>query len=168
MEILNEEALIKQYLDKVEYFASLYSNNYEDRKDLIQEGQIGLLSAIRNFDSKRNVSFSTYAGHCIKNRILDYLRKVEDMPIEPEIEIEDSSLGPEELLLFKDYLNSFKSQLSDFEYNVMTYMLDGYTNAKIAENLETSVSSIYNANQRIRQKLSAILNPATSAYAERK
>lgn len=42
--------------------------------DLIQEGHVGLLEAIRRFDPHRGVSFSTYAGFWIRAMIMKYIR----------------------------------------------------------------------------------------------
>ena len=45
-----------------------------DIEDLVQEGMIGLIKAHRSFNKKANIKFSTYAGRCIENQILVYLR----------------------------------------------------------------------------------------------
>jgi RNA polymerase sigma-32 factor len=42
--------------------------------DLIQEGHVGLLEAIRRFDPHRGVGFSTYAGFWIRAMIMKYIR----------------------------------------------------------------------------------------------
>lgn len=43
--------------------------------DLIQEGSIGLLKAIRTFDENKSVEFSTYATICIRNEMRNYAMK---------------------------------------------------------------------------------------------
>lgn len=43
--------------------------------DLVQEGSIGLLKAIRTYDSSKSVEFSTYATICIRNEIRNYAMK---------------------------------------------------------------------------------------------
>ena len=45
-----------------------------DSEDLIQEGMMGLLSAIREFAPEKGSSFRTYAETCIRNRILSAIR----------------------------------------------------------------------------------------------
>lgn len=42
--------------------------------DLIQEGQIGLLKAIENFDHESGFNFSTYATWCVKGRMRNAIR----------------------------------------------------------------------------------------------
>ncbi|MFP6664534.1 MAG: FliA/WhiG family RNA polymerase sigma factor [Deltaproteobacteria bacterium] len=48
--------------------------------DLISWGTLGLLDAMRKFDSDREASFSTYAQYRIKGSILDYLRRCDWLP----------------------------------------------------------------------------------------
>lgn len=42
--------------------------------DLIQEGTVGLIEAVENFDHARGVAFPTFAWPRIKGRIINYLR----------------------------------------------------------------------------------------------
>lgn len=44
-------------------------------EDLFSVGTIGLIKAVNSFSLDRNVKLSTFAGKCIKNEILMYLRK---------------------------------------------------------------------------------------------
>jgi RNA polymerase sporulation-specific sigma factor len=45
------------------------------KRDVEQEGMIGLLRAARTFNSSYNVSFATYASRCISNEIYMYYRR---------------------------------------------------------------------------------------------
>lgn len=45
-----------------------------DSEDLFQEGMLGLLSAIRGFDARRDASFRTYAEVCVRNRLYSAVR----------------------------------------------------------------------------------------------
>lgn len=47
-----------------------------DKQDLVSSGCIGLLKAIKSFDTSKNLEFSTYAAKCIQNEILIFLRKI--------------------------------------------------------------------------------------------
>ena len=40
-----------------------------DSEDLIQEGMLGLLAAIRGFQSGKETSFRTYAEICVRSRL---------------------------------------------------------------------------------------------------
>lgn len=155
---MNEEQIIDQYYGRVRFLAEKYSRNPAETEDLLQEGLIGLLSAARNYNPEFGVSFSSYSSRCITNRMLDFLKSRTEELLDEDYDIQDVSANPEQDYLLKEYLISFKEKLSEYEFNVLNLMLDGYTNACIADRLGKSVGSVYNASQRIRQKLSAEFN----------
>jgi len=64
--VRNSEALVR-------YYAGLYSPDKLD-EDLLQVAYEGLLKALKRFDPKRGVMFSTYATHCIIGEIRHELR----------------------------------------------------------------------------------------------
>ncbi len=79
----NEEQLARvvQYGSKLVYhFANLYARG-SVRDDLVQAGFEGLLKAIKRFDHKRGIAFSTYASHCILGEIKHYIRQEISMNI---------------------------------------------------------------------------------------
>ena len=43
--------------------------------DLVQEGTIGLIEAVENFEPERGVAFSLYASYRIRGRMLNYIEK---------------------------------------------------------------------------------------------
>ena len=47
-----------------------------DKNELVSIGNMGLLKAIKSFDSSKNIQVSTYAAKCINNEILMFLRKI--------------------------------------------------------------------------------------------
>ena len=49
-------------------------------EDLISWGTMGLLDAMRKYDSDRDASFATYAQYRIRGSILDYLRRCDWLP----------------------------------------------------------------------------------------
>lgn len=46
-----------------------------DLDDLYQEGLLGLMHAVENYDEKRNILFASFASKCIENEIRTFLRK---------------------------------------------------------------------------------------------
>lgn len=48
--------------------------------ELINDGVIGLIEAVRKYDPGRGVAFSTYAGHRIRGAMLDGLRRRDPLP----------------------------------------------------------------------------------------
>ncbi len=61
-----EARLLQSQLALVGRLTQLYQLKGIDRRDLFQEGAIGLLQAIRRFDPSRGVRLSTYAAHWIR------------------------------------------------------------------------------------------------------
>ena len=43
--------------------------------DIIQEGTVGLIEAVENYDYQRGVAFSLYAVHRIRGRMLNFVKK---------------------------------------------------------------------------------------------
>lgn len=67
-EILNEN---KSFLYKM---VSRYYNSGIDQDDLMQQASLGLFTAIKRFDSTRNIAFTTYAIWWIRQRINRYVQ----------------------------------------------------------------------------------------------
>lgn len=69
-----EQQLMEQNLPLVIAIAKRYLNSGYDMEDLKQLGSIGLLKAIRKFDTSYDVCFSTYAVPLIAGEIRRFLR----------------------------------------------------------------------------------------------
>jgi RNA polymerase sigma-B factor len=68
------EALVVYHRSLVEKVARRFVDTGEPMDDLVQEGYLGLLTAIDLFDTSFSVKFSTYAHHLITGQIRHYLR----------------------------------------------------------------------------------------------
>lgn len=66
--------LVERNLRLVAHIVKKFDNTGEDMDDLISIGTIGLIKAIRTFDSSKNTRLATYAARCIENEILMHLR----------------------------------------------------------------------------------------------
>ena len=64
-----KQKIIEHNLRLVVDIAKRYSNNGIEFSDLIQEGNIGLMTAVNKFDYKRGFKFSTYATWWIRQAI---------------------------------------------------------------------------------------------------
>ena len=76
MKLGNKEArdqLIKSNLRLVVSIAKKYFNRNISIMDLIEEGNIGLIKAIDNYDISLGFEFSTYATKIIKNEIVQFI-----------------------------------------------------------------------------------------------
>ena len=60
-----EHTLVVRFMPLVRIKARPYFLIGADHSDLVQEGSIGLFSAIRDYDCEKHTSFRTYANLCI-------------------------------------------------------------------------------------------------------
>lgn len=171
-----EEALAERYARLVRACARPYFLNGGDSEDLIQEGMIGLLSAIREFDAGKGASFKTYAETCIRNRIQSAIRSAarkkhaplnDGIPLDDILSDESQSLGapyyqrsPEEQVLAreteKEFISAYSQRLSKLEVQVLNLYLEGFSYQEIAARLNRDTKAVDNAVQRIRKKLAGI------------
>jgi len=177
-----EEILIEKYKGLVRAKAKAYFIAGAEAEDVVQEGMIGLMKAVRSFDANREASFKTYAGTCINNQILKAIRKAErekNQPLNDAISL-DNHLGekdenltigdiikgsmfdePEEKVIYEDTLerlgNISTHTFSPLEAQVLRAKIAGKNYQEIAEELGKSPKAIDNALQRIRKKIMAFL-----------
>ena len=69
-----EEALLSRYTRVVRMCARPFVLAGGDSEDLIQEGMMGLLSAIRQYDAKIQVPFKSFAEVCINRRLFSAVK----------------------------------------------------------------------------------------------
>ena len=162
--------IISKYRAAVEAAVSKISDSPIERDDLIQEGLIGLLAAIRSFDLGRETAFGTYCYTCINNSLQTALRKVSRkkdvpqnivVPLEEEfINFKNTALSAEESFLAQESVslltNQLQNELSDFENNVLRMHMIGCSYKEIADKLGKTPKAIDNAIQRIRNKLKVV------------
>lgn len=154
--------IVRRYLPAVRYMASAYPASVRD--DLVQEGIIALLGAVKSFSADKNAKFSTYAAVCIKNRMLSALGR--NTPIsEDEADLEElvyqDEDHPEEIVIEKEKTEELygrvESELSEMEWSVFRLFVGGMSYGQIAKILGLSEKSVDNAIRRARSKLKNIL-----------
>ena len=69
-----EESLMRKYKEIVKIKSRYYYMAGADEDDVVQEGMIGLLKAIRQYDPEKEVSFATFAGVCITRQNISAIR----------------------------------------------------------------------------------------------
>lgn len=73
-----KEQIVSKYIPLVKYIASrviIGKSKYIEYEDLVSYGMLGLMDAIRKFDERKGMKFSTYASIRIKGAMIDELRK---------------------------------------------------------------------------------------------
>ena len=171
-----EEALAERYARLVRACARPFFLNGGDSEDLIQEGMLGLLSAIREFNAEKGASFKTYAEICIRNRIQSAIRSAarkkhaplnDGVPLDDILSDESQSLGsqyfqrsPEEQVLAreteKEFISAYSRCLSKLELQVLNLYLEGLSYQEMAAALGRDTKAVDNAVQRIRKKLASL------------
>ncbi|BDU51163.1 sigma-70 family RNA polymerase sigma factor [Haliovirga abyssi] len=171
----NEDA-VNEIFTEYKDFVYIKSKNYfligADHEDLIQEGMIGLLKAIRGYDSNKLASFKTFASICIKRQLISAIKssntkknKALNKVVNDYVDDNyDSSkylesyiiYNPEEIYISREQIEGLKSylkkNLSKFEYNVFKKMMCGESYTEIAETMDKKTKAIDNAMQRIKRK----------------
>ncbi len=146
-----------------------------DEEDVSQEGMIGLLKAIREYDENRDASFSTFAVLCIRSQIKTAIRsskRQKNLPLneyisiygdgdddsrQSEADAPDFSYEPERMIIEKEQLEGLNMrlnrELTSYEREVLDLFLEGLPYQEIADRLGKDKKSIDNALKRIRNKL---------------
>jgi RNA polymerase sporulation-specific sigma factor len=176
-----DEEAVGLVIENYKGFVTMNARNYfllgAEKDDLIQEGMIGLLKAIRAYDTEKAASFKTFATICVKRQIITAIKKAnsnKNKALNTSIGIENEnketnreldyfrglssyqSYNPEELALSKEQINGLKDyleeKLSPLETTVFKYMVKGYPYKEIAEIMNEKVKAVDNAIQRIKRK----------------
>lgn len=99
----NNNRLIEHYLHLVKpivlRMSPLYKTTFRDYDDLISNGVLGLMDAIRKFDRDRNIKFETYAQQRIRGSVLDYMRQQDWIPSNMRKEIKLVKRAYEEMTM---------------------------------------------------------------------
>ena len=170
-----EETLVTRYHRFVRTCARPFFLVGGDSEDLTQEGMVGLIRAVREYDASKEASFRTFAETCIRNRLYSVLRAAardkhkalnQSVSLDtPEFDSHSYTSGtnnlaqrnPEDFLIDREHtaalLSGVRKQLSEFEAKILGYYLDGLSCREIAETVGKPPKSVDNAVQRIRRKV---------------
>lgn len=182
--LIQAQAGDEEAIDKIikQHKNSIYRNGRNfflkdgDFNDLIQEGYIGLIKAIKNYNEDKDASFSTFANLCIKRQMITAMKKSNTekyKTLNEAINNEEFSdkkerinyktapsliyCSPEDILLGKELLNLLEKyldeNLSGLEKNVFYHLVKQQTYVEIAEILDQSPKRIDNTIQRIKRKV---------------
>lgn len=172
------EKLIEHNLRLVVYIAKKFENTSVDTEDLVSIGTIGLIKAVNGFDPEKKIKLATFAGRCIENEILMYLRKT--VRLKTEVSLDEplnvdgegnelllgDVLGTDNDLVFKNLETTVEKQLlaeglkklSERERKIvdLRFGLDGgeeKTQKEVADLLGISQSYISRLEKKIIKRL---------------
>lgn len=182
-----EEKLIKHNLRLVAHIVKKYNFQKIEQEELISVGSIGLMKAIKSFNSEKGNSFSTYASRCIQNEILMMIRSqrkyMNEVSLEDKVKtdkegndvslidiLEDTSENisekAETKILFQKVMEIIDKTLSTREKEIINlrYGINGETpktQSEVAEKLNISRSYISRIEKKaikeIRQNTAHLL-----------
>ena len=173
------DQIVRRYRGFVRLKASSYFLLGGDNEDLIQEGQLGLFKAVRDFRTDRESSFRNFAELCITRQMITAVKTAsrnKHAPLnqyvsfaqtpaaggEGDSTLEEVLPGPsvddpasrviatEELQSLVECLTSV---LSELESEVLSLYLDGRSYEEIGERLECDTKTVDNALQRVKRKV---------------
>ncbi|MCH1974263.1 sigma-70 family RNA polymerase sigma factor [Muricomes sp. OA1] len=155
-----------------------------ENEDLIQEGMIGLIKAVRDFSPSQGASFASFAELCVSRQMytaIEASKRKKHMPLNSYISLYEAGEGtdeekkiplidtiepvvennPETLYFGREmtevFVEELKGNLSALENHVLYLHLMGTDYKTIAELLGKSPKAIDNALQRIRGKAEKLL-----------
>ena len=137
-------------------------------EDLVQEGMCGLFSAVNGYRGDGG-SFGAYAGACIRNKILDAVKKNNgdktkaiNNPYPIEIVDKLAPDNPEDEVITqegaRELLQRMKQVLSELELEALKMYVDGMTMAEISSALGVNLKSVDNALNRAKTKTRKLIS----------
>ena len=162
--------LLSRYTSLVKQTARPFFLYGGEVEDLVQEGMLGLYKAVKSYNNQS--SFKPYALLCIKRNILTAIKlasrdkhkilngSLDFSSVEEDTADKyfgDSSFDPAEMFdereSREEFMQKLKGLLSDLEFEILKYYLEGYTYNEIANKIGKTFKSVDNAILRIRKKI---------------
>lgn len=159
------DELIRRYMRLISIKASkMTTKSNMEFDDLVSEGLLGLLNAIRCFDAEKSSSdggFRAFADICITNRMKTAVVGVKNnVNLDYNYDfnqIEDEQISTEDFIIDREQNSELFAKLSNVltetEFSVLQLYLKKYSYSKIAEKIGITEKSVDNALQRSRVKL---------------
>jgi len=181
----SDEELIKKYQDGDQAILNFICEKYKplvlkiskkyflvggENEDLIQEGMIGLFSAIGDYDTSSGATFFHFAQMCIDRQMIKAIEasnRKKHSPLNAYVSLYDddgeeldepgfTSDDPAELIIEAEENNSLidrlKENLSPMENKVFDLYMQDFDYREIAAKLGKAEKSIDNTLTRIKQK----------------
>ncbi len=152
------ERLILAYRPMVFWLAKKFRVPYNAYPDLIQEGMIGLIAAVDNFETARNNRFITYAYYKVRGRMANFLQRSEakaPLPVEEEYlerpdSFEDDLDRMEWHLAIREGMETLPRKEMEI---VRSLVLEGRHAADVASEQGVGVSHVYRLQRRALARL---------------
>jgi RNA polymerase sporulation-specific sigma factor len=154
----SRERIILAYRPMVFWLAKKFRVPYNTYPDLIQEGMVGLISAVDNFETARNNRFTTYAYYKVRGRMANFLqrsearapRPVEDEYLESPDSFEEDIDRIEWSLAIKEGMSSLPRKEREV---VRSLIVEGRKAADVANEHGVGISHIYRLQRKALSRL---------------
>lgn len=143
------QRIIESYQPLVYKIASRITCHEELIFDLIQEGTVGLIESVENYNYEFGVRFSTFASRRIRGRMIDYLKRLR------------SYQDALEVAVYEDAVEDFLAQFADDQVNVEEQVTAGIIN----EQVNQAISRLNPKEQKVIYDL-YLLDKEPSATAQ--
>jgi RNA polymerase sporulation-specific sigma factor len=152
------ERIIMAYRPMVFWLAKKFRVPYNAYPDLIQEGMIGLIAAVDNFEVSRNNRFITYAYYKVRGRMANFLQRSEaraPLPVEDEyLERPDSFEADLDKIEWQLAIKEGFEHLPRKEKEVISSLIiEGRRASDVATEQGVGVSHIYRIQRRAITRL---------------
>lgn len=135
-----------------------YSNNYDDAKDILQEGFIKVFTKINQFNSSG--AFEGWIRKIFVNTALEHYRSNKYHQKETDVEFANENLHDDftiEKMTQKEILEILNNMSPGFRNVLNLYVIEGYSHAEIAEMMQisegTSKSQLSRARVVLKQEI---------------
>lgn len=181
-----ENELVARYAPYVRYkirVSGFYLSSNGDHHDILQEGMIGIMKAVKDYQPDKGMSFRSFAELCIarqvitavktatrgKHRMLsesvDLLGPLPGNASDNPVMLHELIPGPAssqayEVLRRAEMMEQFYRSvplLTSLEAKVMSGILNGLAYSEIGSQLGCNVKTVDNAMQRAKRKLRPVL-----------
>jgi RNA polymerase sporulation-specific sigma factor len=177
-----KEEMILKYLPMVKHIARRHYAPFLEFEDLMQEGFIGLLSAIDEYNSDYDIKFSSFAYICIIRKVYNVIKQCngnkhkalnkalsfqaavagnDTRTILDLIPDDNASSDPVHIIetqtTNQDIDELLNAHLSLLEYSVVHLLLQGYACTEIERALGVKAKVVDNARTRVKMKLRRLL-----------
>ena len=151
--------LVERYTPMLNKVISLFHGSFVESGEAYNEAYTTLYRAAASYDLSKadDVTFGLYARICIYRRLCDMVKR--ELPTDDSIDesVEEVGVGIEDELVAKERMQramrAARELLSDYEYEVFSLYVMGYTTAEIAAELQKTAKSVDNAKNRLWRHL---------------
>lgn len=152
--------LVDRYMPLINALIVSMKPRSVEYEEAFSEACISLHRAAKSYNlSQKDVTFGLFARICISRRLRAYfLQNREEYEsldessavLESGCEVEDELIAEES---FRSLMSGIRALLSEYEYTVLLYHMQGYKASQIAELMGRSVKSVENAKMRVFRRL---------------